>query len=112
MSGSFDSSQNAIQEEIPNFRSDSSFPSLEFTVGDPVVDGVEGAVPLKPRITGGERILEFKEARLYWKPPADKPTYTITLPAEVDKNRRARARCPFSTSPIRTPALILAFNHE
>ena len=40
-------------------------PSLEFTVGDPAVDGVEGVAPLKPSITGG-RILELKEVCLYW----------------------------------------------
>jgi len=106
------------QEGFP-IRQERWYNDLEFTVGKPVVDGVEGAPPLKPDITGGKGISAFKEERLYWKPPADKPTHRITLPVEVKKQWRAMvsqaatyARCLFSASPIRAFALVLAFNHE
>jgi len=43
------------QEEFPT-RQERWYDNLEFTVGRPVVDGVEGAPPLKPDITGGKGI--------------------------------------------------------
>jgi hypothetical protein len=57
--------------------------------------------------------------QLYWKPPADKPTHRITLPVEVKKQWRdmisqaaTYARCLFGANPMRTFALVLAFNHK
>jgi len=92
---------------------------LEFTVARPVVDGIEGAPALKPDITGGKGISIFEGSRLYWKPPADKATHRITLPVEVKKQWRTMtsqaatyARCLFGASPMRTFALVVAFNHE
>jgi hypothetical protein len=45
--------------------------------------------------------------RLYWKPPADKPTHRIALPVEVKKQWRdmtsqaaTYARCLFGVSPM------------
>ena len=93
------------------------YKNLEFTVGKPVMDGVERAAPLKPDITGGNGISAFSEERLYWKPPPDKPTHMITIPVEVKNDWKSMtsqaatyARCLFSANPTITFALVLAFN--
>jgi hypothetical protein len=100
-------------------RQDRWYKDLEFTVGKSAVDGVEGAAFLKPDITGGKGISVLAEERLYWKPPAEKPTHRITLPVEVKKHWRAMisqaatyARCLFSASPMQRFVLTLAFNQE
>ena len=107
-----------VQNVFPP-RQDRWYKDLEFTVGKPVVDGVEGAASLMPKITGGNGISAFAEEQLYWNPPKDKPTHMITLPVEVGKHwgtmisqAATYARCLFSASPMRVFVLVLAFNHE
>ena len=102
-----------------SLRQDRWYKDLEFTVGKPVVDSVDGAASLKPDITGGNGILALAEERLYWKPPADKSTHRVTLPVEVKKQWKdmvsqaaTYARCLFSASPMRIFVLVLAFNQE
>ena len=95
------------------------YKDLEFTVAKTAADGVEGAAPVKPNVTGGIGISKLAEQRLYWKPTPDKPTYRITLPVEVKDDWKdmvaqaaTYARCLFGASPMRTFALVLAFNHS
>ena len=64
-------------------------------------------------------ILKFAGERFYWKPPPDKATHRITLPVEVKTSWKdmvaqaaTYARCMFGASPMRTFALVLAFNHN
>ena len=90
---------------------------LEFTVARQVKDGIDHASPLRPDITGGIGISAFSEEQLYWKPPPEKPAHRITLPVEVKNNWKdmasqaaTYARSLFSANPMRTFALVLAFN--
>ena len=92
---------------------------LEFIVARQVGDRVDHAPPLRPDIAGGKGISAFSEEQLYWKPPLAKPAHRITLPVEVKNNWRnmvsqaaTYARSLFSANPMRTFALVLAFNQE
>jgi len=106
------------QRDLP-VRQNRWYERLEFIVARNVMDRVDHASSLKPDIAGGKGISALSEDRLFWKPPPEKPTHRITLPVEV-KNRwrdmvsqaATYARCLFSASPMRTFALVLAFNQE
>jgi len=96
------------------------YEKLEFTVfGRTVGDRVDRASPLKPDIAGGKGISAFGQEQLYWKAPPETPAHAITLPVEVKSNWKnlvsqaaTYARCLFSANPMRTFALVLAFNQD
>jgi len=95
------------------------YEKLEFTVARKVGDRVDHASPLWPDITGGKGISAFREEQLYWRSPPEKPNHRIALPVELKNNWRdmvsqaaTYARSLFSANPMRTFALVLAFNQE
>jgi len=104
------------QPELPP-RQERWYKKLEFTVAWKVADRVDHASPLWPDITGGKGISAFRGEQLYWRSPPEKPNRRITLPMELKNNWRdmvsqaaTYARSLFSANPMRTFALILAFN--
>ena len=106
------------QDEFPALQN-RWYRNLEFTVARNVVDGIDHASALRPDISGGNGISALREERLYWKPPPDKLTHRITLPVEVKNTWRGMvsqaatyARCLFGARPMRTFALVLAFNQK
>ena len=106
------------QPELP-LRQERWYEKLEFTVARKVADRVDHASPLRPDIMGGKGISEFREEQLYWRPPPEKPNHRITLPVELKNDWRdmvsqaaTYARSLFSANPMRTFALVLAFNQE
>ena len=107
------------RHEFP-VRQERWYGNLEFTVlRGTVGDCVDHASPLQLDITGGKGISAFGEEQLYWKPPPERPAHRITLPVEVKNNwvdmvsqAATHARSLFSANPMRTFALVLAFNQE
>jgi len=96
------------------------YEKLEFPVfGRTVGDCVDHASPLEPDIAGRKGISAFGQEQLYWKTPPGNPAHGITLPVEVNNNWRdmvsqaaTYARCLFKAYPMRTFALVSAFNEE
>ena len=96
------------------------YEDLEFAVGAPAVEGIEGAADLKPDIVAAKGISKhgLMRERFYWDPPVDKRNQRILIPLEVEKDWKdlvpqaaAYARGLFCASPTRMFALVLGFNH-
>jgi hypothetical protein len=91
---------------------------LEFAVGRPVVDGTECAASITPGVMGGTGVSTLPEEGMYWKPPIEKLTHMITLPAGVEKRWEVMVsqaatyiHCLFRASPpMRIFVLVLAFS--
>lgn len=100
-------------------RQDRWYRDLQFTIGKPLIDKVQGSAPLKPDITGGHGISAIQDEALYWDPPKDKPTHRLVVSVEVKNNWASMvaqaatyAHGLFSADTARTFAPVLAFNHR
>ena len=106
------------QSMLPE-RSKRWYRDLRFVVGRTVAEGIEGAFPLKPDITGQLGASRRGEERLQWNPPSDQPTGGIVLPVEVKSDWKdlicqaaTYARAKFSERPMQMFTIVLAFNHQ
>lgn len=108
---------DACRSVMPSTKNGRFYALLRFfdRGNNPMADGVYGANPLKPDVVGisGEEC----PSKLWWRPATMKRADTAEVPYEVKEswaeliNQAATyARCLFSASPLRSFALVLAYN--